>query len=135
MLLTTIKTKTMKKSWGLLLLATCVLSGVLFTSCKKEKTEVNMIIRNWTLVSKTVLGVDIATNCEKGAKWDFKSDESYVIKDNCDNTQTGTWKLADDGKTLTLNNVTAYKVVENTLTNLVIEMQVGELGLVRWTFN
>ena len=124
----------MKQKIGLLILAISVLSGTLFTSCKKEKTEVNMIVRNWTLQSKTVLGVSVITDCEKNSTWNFKSDETYVIKDSCDDTKTGTWKLADDGKTLTFNDLTAYKVVENTLLDLVIEMQVGELGLVRWTF-
>ena len=94
-----------------------------------------MIVRNWNLVTKTVLGVNVATDCEKDSKWNFKSDETYVIKDNCDNTQTGTWKLAEDGKTLTLDGITAYKVIENSLTKLEIEMQVGEIGLVRWSFN
>lgn len=125
----------MKKKFSLLILATCVLSGFLFTSCEKEKTEVNMIVRNWTLVSKTVLSVSVATDCEKNSTWNFKADDTYVIKDSCDDTKTGTWKVADDGKTLTLNDITAYKVIENTLLDLVIEMQVGEIGLVRWTFN
>lgn len=125
----------MKKNLGLMILAVCVLSGILLASCEKEKTEVNMIVRNWNLVSKTVLGVDVATDCEKNSKWNFKSDGTYVIKDNCDNTQTGTWKLADDGKTLTFDDVTAYKVIENSIVDLVIEMQIGDLGLVRWTFN
>ena len=124
----------MKIKWGLLILAICVVSGFLFTSCEKEKTETNMIIKKWTLVSKTVAGVDIATACENNSKWDFKSDGSYVIKDSCDDTKTGTWTLADDGKTLTLNSITAYKVIENSILNLIIEMQVGDLGLVRWTF-
>ena len=127
--------KNMKKNWGFLLLAICVIPAFLFTSCKKETTEVNMIVRNWNLVSKTVLGVSVATDCEKNSTWNFKSDETYVIKDSCDDTKTGTWKLADDGQTLTLNDVTAYKVIENSLVDLVIEMQVGDLGLVRWTFN
>ena len=127
--------KVMKKQLGLLVLAIGVLSIFLFTSCEKEKTETNMIIRNWTLVSKTVAGVNIATDCEKDSKWDFKHDGSYVIKDSCDDTKTGTWELADNGKTLTLNSVTAYKVVENSIVKLVIEMQVGDLGLVRWTFD
>ena len=125
----------MKTKLGLLIAAICVLSGFLFTSCEKEKTEVNMIVRNWNLVSKTLLGVDFATDCEKGSKWNFKSDGTYVIKDNCDNTQTGTWKLAEDGKTLTVDNATAYKVVENSIAKLEIELQVGEIGLVRWSFN
>ncbi|MDD2195743.1 MAG: lipocalin family protein [Bacteroidales bacterium] len=125
----------MKKTFGLLILAIFVGSGFLFESCKKETTEVNMIIRNWNLVSKTLLGVDITTDCEKGSKWDFKADETYVIKDNCDDTKTGTWKLADNGETLTLDNITAYKVIENSIVKLVIEMQVGDVGLVRWTFN
>ena len=94
----------MKKRLGLLMFAICVVAGFLFTSCEKE------------------------------AKWDFKADGSYVIKDNCNNTKAGTWKLADDGKTLTLDNITAYKVIENSIINLVIEMQVGDVGLVRWTF-
>lgn len=125
----------MKTKLGLMILAICILSGFLFTSCEKETTETNMIIRNWTLVSKTIAGVNIATDCEKGAKWDFKLDDSYVIKDKCDNTKTGTWKLADNGKTLTLDGITAYKVIENSIVKLVIEMQVGNLGLVQWTFN
>ena len=125
----------MKKIFGVLILAICVLTALQFTSCEKEKTEVNMIVRNWNLVTKTVLGVNVATDCEKDSKWNFKSDETYVIKDNCDNTQTGTWKLAEDGKTLTLDGITAYKVIENSLTKLEIEMQVGEIGLVRWSFN
>ena len=124
----------MKKRLGLLAFAIFVISGLFFISCEKEKTETDMIIRNWTLKTKTVAGVNIATNCEQDAKWDFKSDGSYVIKDSCDDTKTGTWKLADDGKTLTLNNITAYKVIENSIINLVIEMQVGDVGLVRWTF-
>ena len=125
----------MKKNVGLLVIAISVLLGILFTGCEKEKTETNMIIRNWTLVSKTLAGVNIGTDCEKGAKWDFKYDESYVIKDNCNKTKAGTWKMADDGKVLTLDGITAYKVVENSIVKLVIEMQVGEIGLVRWTFN
>ena len=124
----------MKKVNYLLLITIVVLMGFLSTSCKKETTEVNMIIRNWTLESKTVAGLNVATDCETNAKWNFKSDGTYAIYDNCANTQTGTWKLADDGKTLTLNNVTAYQVIENSVLKLVIEMQVGEIGLVRWTF-
>lgn len=120
---------------GFLILAVCVLSGLLFTSCEKEKTEINMIIRNWTLVSKTVGSLNVATDCEKNSKWDFKSDGTYVIKDSCSNTKTGTWKLADDGKILTVDGVTAYMVINNTLLDLVIELQVAEVGLVRWTFN
>ena len=124
----------MKKNAGLLVLAVLLFSGLLFTSCEKERTETNMIIRNWTLVSKTVAGVNVATSCEKDSKWNFKTDNSYVIKDSCDDTQTGTWTLADDGSTLTLNSVTAYKVIENSITRLVIEMQIADIGLVRWTF-
>lgn len=124
----------MKKKLGLLLLAICVVPAILLTSCEKEKTEVNMIVKNWTLQSKTVLGVNVATDCEKNSTWNFKSDDSYVIKDSCGDTKTGTWKLGDDGKTLTLNDLTAYEVIENTISTLVIEMQVGQLGLVRWTF-
>ena len=124
----------MKKKLGLLILAICLLPGFLFTSCEKEKTEVNMIIKNWTLVSKTILGVNVTTDCEKNSSWNFKSDGTYAIKDNCDNTKTGTWKLADDGKTLTFDDITAYKVIENSLIVLKIEMQVGEVDLVRWTF-
>lgn len=125
----------MKTKIGLLAVALCILSGLFFTSCKKETTEVNMIVRNWNLVSKTALGVDVATACEKDSKWNFKSDGTFVVIDNCNNTQTGTWKLADDGKTLTVNNNTAYQVIENSITKLVIELQVAQTGLVRWTFN
>lgn len=124
----------MKKKLGLLVLAFGVLFG-LFTSCEKETTEVNMIIRNWSLVSKTVAGVDIATKCEKNSSWNFKSDGAYSMKDSCGETKTGTWKLAENGKTLTLDGVTAYKVVDNNLVKLVIEMQVGGIGLVQWSFN
>ena len=126
--------KQIKKNFGSVILAICVLSAFLFASCDKEETEVKMIVRNWTLESKTVLGTNVATSCENGSTWNFKSDGSYVIKDSCDDTKTGTWKLAEDGKTLTLNDVTAYKVIESSLTKLVIELQVGDLGLVRWTF-
>jgi len=125
----------MKKLSYLLLIAIVVLSGILVTSCKKEKTEVIMVVRNWTLESKTVLGLNVATNCENTSKWNFKSDGTYAIYDNCDQTKTGTWKLAEDGKTLTLDNITAYQVIENSAVKLVIEMQVGGTGLVRWSFN
>lgn len=125
----------MRTKLSLLILAICVTSGLFLESCKKETTETNMIIRNWNLVSKTVLGADVMTTCETGSKWNFKADDTYVITDNCNNIDTGTWTVAEDGKTLTLNNVTAYSVVENSLLTLVIEMQVGEVGLVRWTFN
>ena len=124
----------MKTKISLLIFAICVVSGVLLESCKKETTEVNMVVRKWNLVSKTVLGADVATTCELSAKWDFKADNTYAIIDTCDYVKTGTWTLAEDGKTLTLDNITAYKVIENSIINLVIEMQVGDLGLVRWTF-
>jgi hypothetical protein len=126
--------KNMKKISYLLLIAIVALSGFLVTSCEKEKTETDMIVRNWTLESKTIVGLNVATDCEKLAKWNFKSDGTYAIYDSCDKTLTGTWKLADDAKTLTLDNVTAYQVIENNLVKLVIELQVGEIGLVRWTF-
>ncbi len=125
----------MKKITYLLIVTIVALSGFLFTSCKKEKTEVNMVIKNWTLESKTVAGLNIATSCENNSKWNFKSDGTYAIYDNCDNTLTGTWKLADDAKTLTLDDNTIYQVVENSIVKLVIELQIGEVGLVRWTFN
>ena len=125
----------MKKISNLLLVAIVALSGFLFTSCKKEATETNMIIRNWTLQSKTIAGLNVATDCEKLSKWNFKSDGTYAIYDACNNTQTGTWKLSDDAKTLTLNNITAYAVIESTLGKLVIELQVVDIGLTRWTFN
>lgn len=124
----------MKKISYLLLIAIVAISGFLITSCQKEKTETNMIIRNWTLEAKTIAGVNVATACENQAKWNFKSDGTYAIYDSCDQTQTGTWKLADDAKTLTLNNVTAYKVIDNSLTTLVIEFQVADIGLTRWSF-
>ncbi len=125
----------MKKKLGLLILAVCVISGSLFVSCKKEKTEVNMVVRNWNLVSKTVLGANVTTDCEKNSTWNFKADNTYVIKNSCDKTDTGTWSLADDGKTLKINNYGNYKVITSTVSSLVIELQVGEVGLTRWTFN
>jgi hypothetical protein len=125
----------MKKINYLFFVIIIVLSGFLSTSCKKERTETNMVIRNWTLESKTLAGLDIATNCEDLSKWNFKSDGTYIINDACDNTKTGTWKLADDAKTLTLDNLTAYQVIESTALKLVIDLQVGGIGLVRWTFN
>jgi hypothetical protein len=125
----------MKKTSYLLLIAIVALSGFLFTSCKKEATETNMIIRQWTMESKTIAGLNVATDCEKLAKWNFKSDGTYAIYDSCDKTLTGTWKLAADAKTLTLDNVTAYNVIESTLVKLKIEMQVGGIGLTQWSFN
>ncbi len=125
----------MKTKISLFILAICVVSGVFLESCKKETTETNMVIRKWNLVSKTVLGSDVATDCEMSAKWDFKADNTYAITDTCDNIKTGTWSMAEDGETLTLDGITAYKVIENSLIKLVIEMQVADLGLARWTFN
>ena len=125
----------MKKLFGVLVLAICVVSGFLFVSCEKEKTNFDMIVRNWTLVTKTVAGANVATDCEKNSKWDFKSDGTYSIKDSCGDTKTGTWKLADDGNTLTFNGVTAYKVITNSIVKLEIEMQIANIGLVRWSFN
>ncbi len=58
----------MKKRLGLLVFAVCVIAGFIFISCEKETTETNMIIRSWTLKTKTVAGVNIATNCEQDAK-------------------------------------------------------------------
>ncbi len=125
----------MKKINYLLIATIVILSGFFIASCEKERTEVNMIIKNWTLESKTVLGVNVATNCENNSKWNFKNDGTYAINDDCGNTQTGTWKLADDAKTLTLDDNTIYQVIENSIVKLVIELQVGGVGLVRWTFN
>ena len=125
----------MKKFFYLLIVTIVTLSGLLITSCKKEKTEVNMVIKNWTLESKTVAGLNVATSCENNSKWNFKNDKTYAIYDNCNNTQTGTWKLAEDGKTLTLDNKTIYQVIENSIDKLIIELQIGDVGLVRWTFN
>jgi len=127
--------KNVKKISYLLLIAIVAISGFLFTSCKKEATETNMIIRQWTLQSKTIAGLNVATDCEKLAKWNFKSDGTYAIYDSCNKTQTGTWKLAIDGKTLTLDNITAYAVTESTLVKLTIQMQVGVIGLTQWSFN
>lgn len=125
----------MKKINYLLMIAIVALSGFFITSCNKEKTEVNMIIKDWTLVSKTVAGLNITTSCESNSKWNFKSDETYAIYDDCGDTQSGTWKLADDATTLTLDDHTIYKVVENSVNKLVIELEIGEVGLVRWSFN
>jgi hypothetical protein len=133
--LLSIKTENMKKIYYWSITVIVVLSGFLYTSCKKEKTEVNMIVRNWNLQTKTVAGLNIATNCESNSKWNFKIDGTYAIYDSCDKTTAGTWTLADDGKTLTLDNLTAYKVIENSALALVIEMQVSTIGLVQWSFN
>jgi hypothetical protein len=123
----------MKKINYLILVALVAIAGFLSTSCKKETTEVNMVVRNWTLESKSVLGVNIASACEQDSKWNFKSDGTYVIVDACNTSKPGIWKLASDGKTLTLDNVTAYQVIEKSPLILVIEMQVAEVGIVRWT--
>ena len=125
----------MKKISFLLLVAIVAISGFLVTSCKKESTETNMIVRKWTLASKTIAGLNVATDCEKLSKWNFKSDGTYAIYDSCNKTQTGTWKLAADAKTLTLDGITAYAVIESTISKLVIELQVGNIGLTRWSFN
>jgi hypothetical protein len=127
--------KNMKKISFLLLVAIVALSGLLVTSCKKEATETNMIVRRWTLASKTIVGVSVATDCEKLSVWNFKSDGTYAIYDSCDKTLTGTWSLAADAKTLTLDGSTAYAVIESTITKLVIDLQVGSTGLTRWSFN
>ena len=125
----------MKKINYLLLIAVVALSGFLSTSCKKELTEVNLVVRNWTLQSKTIAGVDVATDCEDNSRWNFKSDGTYAITDACDNVQTGLWKLSDNGTTLTLNNVTTFSIIENKLDKLVIEYQVAGVGLTQWSFN
>ncbi len=125
----------MRKINYLLILTTVALSGIFIASCKKEKTEVNLIVKNWNLVSKTVAGLNVATNCETNSKWNFKSGGTYEITDTCNNTKTGTWKLAEDGKTLTVDDNTIYSVIENSLSKLVIELQVNGVGLVRWNFN
>jgi len=127
--------KNMKRISFLLLIAMVALSGFLVTSCKKEATETNMIVRRWTMETKTIAGLNVATNCEKLAVWNFKSDGTYAIYDSCDKTITGTWKLAADAKTLTMDGITAYAVIESTISTLVIEMQVGGVGLTRWSFN
>jgi len=125
----------MKKFSFLLLVAIVAVSGFLVTSCEKEATETNMIIRRWTMESKTIAGLNVATDCEKLSVWNFKSDGTYATYDSCDQTQTGTWKLAADAKTLTLDGITAYAVIESTISTLVIELQVGDVGLTRWSFN
>jgi heat shock protein HslJ len=125
----------MKRISFFLLIGIVALSGFLSTSCKKEATETNMIIRNWTLSSKTIAGVSVATTCENQSKWNFKADGTYAIYDSCNNTQTGTWQLASDAKTLTLDGLKAYAVIESTLGTLVVEFQVGNIGLTRWSFN
>lgn len=124
----------MKTKISMLILSLFVVSGIFLQSCKKETTETNMVIKKWNIVSKTVLGENIGTDCEMSETWDFKADNTYVIKDTCDNVETGTWSMAEDGRTLTLDGITAYKVIENSLVKLVIEMQVADVGLVRWTF-
>lgn len=134
-LLISLKYLKMKKINLLLIVTIVALMGFVVSSCKKESTEVNMIIRNWNLESKTVAGLDVATSCETNSNWNFKSDGTYAIYDSCDNTETGTWELAEDGKTLTLDNNTFYEVIENSISKLVIELQVGDIGLVRWSFN
>jgi len=127
--------KSMKKISFLLLIAIVAVSGLLITSCEKEATETNMIIRRWTLASKTIVGVNVATDCEKLSVWNFKSDGTYAVYDTCDKTTTGTWELAADAKTLTLDGTTAYAVIESTISTLVIDLQVGDIGLTRWSFN
>jgi heat shock protein HslJ len=125
----------MKRITYLLLIGIVALSGFFVTSCKKEATETNMIIRNWTLASKTIAGVSVVTTCETLSKWNFKADGTYAIYDSCNNTQTGTWVLASDAKTLTLDGLKAYAVTQSTIGTLVIELQVGSIGLTKWSFN
>jgi flavin reductase (DIM6/NTAB) family NADH-FMN oxidoreductase RutF len=125
----------MKKINALLLVAVVALSGFLVTSCKKETTEAAMIVKNWNMESKTLVGVSVASNCETNSSWNFRSDGTFAIHDSCDNIQTGTWELAADAKTLTLNGITVYQVIEISIGKLVIEMQVGGYGLIRWSFN
>ncbi|SDC83791.1 lipocalin family protein [Williamwhitmania taraxaci] len=125
----------MKKISGLSIVAFGILSVFLFAFCAKENTEDNMSVKNWNLESKTIAGVNAGIDCDQNAKWIFKSDGSYVISDNCDNTESGTWKLAEEGKILTLDEVTSYNVIESSVGKLVIEMEVGEIGLIRWSFD
>jgi len=124
----------MKKINYLLFIAIVAFAVFLSTSCKKESTEVIMVVRNWTLDTKTVADINVATDCEKNSKWNFKADGTYAITDACSVTKTGIWQLATDGKTLTLDNITAYQVLENSPVKLVIQMQIGEIGLVKWSF-
>lgn len=125
----------MKKISYLLLIVIVAFSGIVFTSCKKQAVETNMIVRKWTLASKTIAGINVASDCEKLAKWDFKSNGTYALLDACNTTKTGTWKLAADGNSLTLDNVDSYTVITSSLSSLVIEMQVGGIGLTKWSFN
>ena len=77
----------MRKINYLLIVTIVALSGLFIISCEKEKTEINMIIKNWTLVSKTVVSLNVATSCETNSKWNFKNDGTYAINDNCNNTE------------------------------------------------
>jgi len=123
----------MKKINYLLLIAVVALSGFLYTSCKKQLTEANLVVRNWTLQSKTLAGVNVTTDCENHSSWNFKTDGTYAITDACNNVQTGIWKTS--GTTLTLNNVTTYSIIENQVNKLVLEFQVAGVGLTQWSFN
>jgi len=125
----------MKKIHYLLIVTIGVLSVFLFASFAKENIPVNPIVKVWTLQSKTVAGVTVATTCDPNSKWDFKADGTYVITDNCDSIESGAWKLSDDAKIITLDGVTAYNVVESSVGSLVIETKVVEIGLIRWSFN
>ena len=40
-------------------------------SCERKRWKLIGLIRNWTLLSKTILGVSVATDCEKKSTWDF----------------------------------------------------------------
>lgn len=95
-------------------------------SCKKESKEALMIVKTWTLVKKTIAGIDVTLPCEKDGKYDFKKDNTYTITNECPGSpKTGTWELNEDAKTLKLNGVGVFEIKESSPTKLIIAIRVA----------
>lgn len=100
------------KNLSLSVLLAVVLAGFTFTSCEKEDiSKHTMILRNWTLVSETILGVEqFNSGCERDNVWNFKADKSFTIdpKVTCSDTEkmkAGIWGLNEDATVITLDDV------------------------------
>ncbi len=134
----------MKKLNYLALFLLTSLIGILVSSCSKEEiqgdlTKAAMMVKNWKMTSQAPIDL---LDCQKDDVWDFKADGTYTINvgsDICfaETNQSGEWQLSTDGKLLTLKNgaiVTRYEVVSVSLTQLVLKMTIGDLGLQEITF-